>query len=66
MKVYEFPHSKYVFTVDDEKHEFKVLRYGTEDVTDSVMNNPLQDLLLAYDSLSEQYESLKTSIKDVE
>ena len=48
--------SKYTYVFDDENHDFKILRFGEEDVTEQVMNNPLLDLMMAYNNLAKKYD----------
>lgn len=57
-KEYRFDFSKYTYVVDDEKNDFRVYRYD-EDVTDKVMNNPLLDLLIAYNNLKENVDRIQ-------
>ena len=57
-RLYQFDFSKYTYSVDDEKNDFRVYRYN-EDITDSVMNNPLLDLLIAYDSLKANVDRMQ-------
>lgn len=57
-RLYQFDFSKYTYSVDDEKNDFRVYRYN-EDITDRVMNNPLLDLLIAYDSLKANVDRMQ-------
>ena len=57
-RLYQFDFSKYTYSVDDEKNEFRVYRYN-EDITDRVMNNPLLDLLIAYNNLKENVDRMQ-------
>lgn len=59
-KEYRFDFSKYTYVVDDEKNDFRVYRYD-EDVTDRVMNNPLLDLLIAYNNLKENVDRIQST-----
>ena len=57
-KEYRFDFSKYTYVVDDEKNDFRVYRHN-EDITDKVMNNPLLDLLIAYNNLKENVDRIQ-------
>ena len=59
-KEYKFGFSKYRYVVDSENNEFKVYRYN-EEVTDKVMNNPLLDLMIAYNNLKENYDRIQAT-----
>lgn len=59
-KEYKFDFSKYRYVVDSENNEFKVYRYD-EEVTDKVMNNPLLDLMIAYNNLKENYDRIQAT-----
>lgn len=48
--------SKYTYVFDDYYHNPKILRFGEEDVTEQVMNNPLLDLMMAYSNLAKKYD----------
>ena len=61
-KIYKFDFSKYSYVIDEENHEFKIFRFDEEDITNKAMNNPLLDLLLAYDNLKEEYDKLKEEL----
>lgn len=55
---FKFDFSKYTYIIDEEKHDFLVYRYD-EDITKRVMNNPLLDLIIAYNALYEKTEEDK-------
>ena len=60
---FKFNFSKYTFIIDEERHDFLVYRYD-ENITERVMNNPLLDLIIAYNSLYEKTEKELTEIKE--
>lgn len=62
-KEYRFDFSKYTYVIDDEKNDFRVYRYG-DDITDRVMNNPLLDLLIAYNSLKENVDRIQHRLSE--
>lgn len=46
-KTMRMPHSKYQFQYPENKeYMYRVMRHGTEDITDTVMNNVTLDLFL--------------------
>ena len=47
--------SKYTYVFDDYYHNPKILS-GEDDITEQVMNNPLLDLMIAYNNLAEKYD----------
>ena len=59
---FKFDFSKYTYVIDEEKHDFLVYRYD-EDITKRVMNNPLLDLIIAYNALYEKQNKIKINKK---
>lgn len=61
-RLFTFDFSKYSFLCDDVDHDFRVYR-DDEDITNNVMNNPLLDLLLAYNNLYEKTVSDEKNLR---
>lgn len=58
---YKMSHSKYSikFNNPERASDYRILRCGTEDITESVDNNIIRDLILEIDKLNEENKYLK-------
>ena len=61
-KLYKFDFSKYTYIYD--KGALTILR-GEEDITNQTYNNPLRDLMIAYDNLKEEYDKLQEELDNL-
>lgn len=60
-KLYKFDFSKYTYIYDEGA--LTILR-GEEDITNQTYNNPLRDLMIAYDNLKEEYDKLNEQLNN--